>query len=135
MSDDFVNVYSKATGRKRSIPPHWLDNERLMAPFEKTPLQKLADEAAALKGKALETALTAAGLENTGKADEKRERLAAFRAEQAALEVIAANDDLHDDEDDDPVVEPLEDVPGGDVTPDPLAPTTDTPHGGEPEGA
>lgn len=35
--DGFVDVYSKATGVKHRVPPHYLDNPRLMKPFRKTP--------------------------------------------------------------------------------------------------
>jgi len=33
---DFVNVWSKATGRKHSVPRHYLDNPFLMLPFRRT---------------------------------------------------------------------------------------------------
>lgn len=39
----FVDVYSKRTGKKRTIPAHWLDIPSLMQPFRKTPKQKRAD--------------------------------------------------------------------------------------------
>lgn len=41
----FVDVYSKRTGKKRSVPEHYLTNPRLMAPFEVTPKQRAADAA------------------------------------------------------------------------------------------
>jgi hypothetical protein len=109
---DFVSVYSKATGRKRLIPPHWLEDDKIGAQFAKTPLQKQADKAGELKGKDLARALEKAGLPDVGTADDKRAALEAYYAEQAVVDVQTDAD-----------------------TTDPLATTTDTPHGGDTEGA
>lgn len=35
--DGLITVYEKATGQKVRIPPHWMDNPDLSAPFERTP--------------------------------------------------------------------------------------------------
>lgn len=43
MADNFVNVYSKATGKKHRVPAHFMDNPALAAPFRKTPKQNAAD--------------------------------------------------------------------------------------------
>lgn len=46
MSDNMIPVYDKTTGKKRRIPPHWLDV--FPGLFRKTPLsEKQAKEAAA----------------------------------------------------------------------------------------
>lgn len=74
---DFIYVYSKRTGRKHRVPAHWVDIPALFKPFRKTPTQRADDGELALKGKALDDALEAAGLPKTGTADEKRAVLAA----------------------------------------------------------
>jgi len=112
---EFVSVRSKATGRKRMVPPHWLDDPKLGPLFEKTPLQKQADKASQLKGKALAAALQEANLPAEGSADDQRAALEAYYAEQAAVD--AANNET------------------GDGPTGPLETTTDTPHGGDTEGA
>lgn len=43
MSDGFVDVYSKKTGKKHRVPAHFMDNPRLAAPFRKTPKQNAAE--------------------------------------------------------------------------------------------
>lgn len=41
----FVTVYSKATGRKRRVPEHYLDQPRLMAGFALTPSERARRDA------------------------------------------------------------------------------------------
>lgn len=40
---EFVDVYSKATGKKHRVPAHFMDNPRLAAPFRKTPKASAAE--------------------------------------------------------------------------------------------
>lgn len=103
---EFIDVYSKATGKKTRVPAHWEKNPKLFAPFEKTPRQKAADGEVELKGKALDAALEEAGLPTTGTAAEKRAALA---------EHLAAD-----------TTDPLETTDGSNEP-------TEPPHGGEPK--
>lgn len=40
---EFIDVYSKKTGKKHRVPAHFMDNPRLAAPFRKTPKQTAAE--------------------------------------------------------------------------------------------
>lgn len=46
MSDGFVDVYSKATGKKHKVPAHFMEHPTLSRPFRKTPKQTAAETAA-----------------------------------------------------------------------------------------
>ncbi len=41
---EFVDVYSKATGRKHRVPAHWMDNPVLSKPFRKSPRTRAAEQ-------------------------------------------------------------------------------------------
>lgn len=43
----FIDVYSKATGRKHRVPEHFMDNPVLAAPFRKTPKTRGAETTSA----------------------------------------------------------------------------------------
>lgn len=43
----FIDVYSKATGRKHRVPEHYMDNPVLARPFRKTPKTRAAETTSA----------------------------------------------------------------------------------------
>lgn len=43
----FINVYSKATGRKHRVPEHFLTHPVLSKPFRKTPKTRAAETTSA----------------------------------------------------------------------------------------
>lgn len=42
---EFVEVYSKTTKQKQTVPAHWLEDPVLGEDFQKTPVTKAADKA------------------------------------------------------------------------------------------
>jgi hypothetical protein len=40
---EFIDVYSKTTGKKHRVPAHFMDNPRIAAPFRKTPKASAAE--------------------------------------------------------------------------------------------
>lgn len=42
----FTNVYNSTTGQKARIPARWMEHPKLSRGFRKTPLQKVAEQAA-----------------------------------------------------------------------------------------
>jgi hypothetical protein len=44
---EFVDVYSRATGKKHRVPAHYLDNPVLSRPFRRTPKASAAEARAA----------------------------------------------------------------------------------------
>lgn len=95
--DEFGNEFSQST--QTSIPPGCqviegkpgATNSGDALPW-KPKVNLPSADVEALKGAALDEALTAAGLPTTGKADEKRQRLADFEATQAPGQ-MAANEE------------------------------------------
>ncbi|MEP7738528.1 hypothetical protein ABKW28_12800 [Nocardioides sp. 31GB23] len=54
----FIDVYSKATGRKHRVPEHYLTNPVLAKPFRKTPKTRAAETSSATPETDVVTATT-----------------------------------------------------------------------------